>query len=63
VRASRQSVVYERVEGGYEAMWRHAHALALGREPPLANLDALVADLNYALDIADGVDTFLGVTR
>jgi hypothetical protein len=44
-------------------MWRQAHALATGEETPIVSLDAIVADLDYALDLADGVDAFLGVTR
>ena len=63
LKGSRQSVAYECNESGYQAMWRHAHALALGGEPPLTSLDMLIADLDYALDLADGVDAVLGVTR
>jgi hypothetical protein len=42
-------------------MWRHAHALAIGSEQPCADLGEIVADFNYALDLADRVDGFLGV--
>jgi myo-inositol 2-dehydrogenase / D-chiro-inositol 1-dehydrogenase len=63
VRTPDRSLAYERDESGYEAMWRQAHALATGEETPIVSLDAIVADLDYALDLADGVDAFLGVTR
>jgi hypothetical protein len=61
LRASGQTTSFERNESGYEAMWRHAHALATGSEIPLADLGEIVADFNYALDLADRVDGFLGV--
>jgi len=44
-------------------MWRHAHALAVGDEAPIAGVDEIVADFDYALDLADRVDAFLGVKQ
>ena len=61
VRAPDRIIAFEHGESGYEAMWRHAHALAIGSEQPHAALDEIVADLNYALDLADRVDGFLGL--
>jgi myo-inositol 2-dehydrogenase/D-chiro-inositol 1-dehydrogenase len=54
VRAPDRTVEFERRESGYEAMWRHAHALAVGDEVPIAGVDEIVADFDYALDLADG---------
>jgi myo-inositol 2-dehydrogenase / D-chiro-inositol 1-dehydrogenase len=63
VRSPDRILTYEHAVSGYEAMWRHAHALALGEEAPIAGLDAMVADFDYALDLADGIDAFLGAAR
>jgi predicted dehydrogenase len=61
VRAADRTTTFEYDESGYEAMWRHVHALGTGSEQPRATLDEIVADLSYALDLADRVDGFLGV--
>jgi myo-inositol 2-dehydrogenase / D-chiro-inositol 1-dehydrogenase len=61
IQAPGRTTAYERDESGYEAMWRHAHAVGIGSEQPQAALEEIVADLNYALDLADRVDGFLGV--
>jgi hypothetical protein len=61
VRGPDRTTTFEYEESGYESMWRHAHALATGSEQPPAALDEIIADLNYALDLADRVDGFLGV--
>jgi hypothetical protein len=63
VRAPDRTIAFERRESGYEAMWRHAHALAVGDEAPIAGIDEIVADFDYALDLADRVDAFLGAKR
>ena len=63
VRTPDRTVAFELRESGYEAMWRHAHVLALGDEAPIAGIDDVVADFDYALDLADEVDAFLGVKR
>jgi hypothetical protein len=61
LKAPEQVTIFERDESGYEAMWRHAHDLAIESEQPRADLGEIVADFNYALDLADRLDGFLGV--
>lgn len=56
-----RTISFEQRESGYEAMWRHIHALVVGDQAPISAVDEIVADFDYALDLADQVDAFLGV--
>jgi myo-inositol 2-dehydrogenase / D-chiro-inositol 1-dehydrogenase len=46
---------------GYEAMWSHARDLVVGASATTVELDDVIADFDYAMDLADRVDAFLGV--
>jgi myo-inositol 2-dehydrogenase / D-chiro-inositol 1-dehydrogenase len=48
-------------ESGYEALWSHVHGLMANVSQPLASLDEVIADFDYAMELADRVDAFLGV--
>ena len=54
--------IFETPQSGYEAMWAHAADILAGAEP-LVPLEAAVADLVFALDLVDGIDHALGVTK
>lgn len=53
------TTVFEYDHNGYQAQWRHLHAVAAGEEPPLVPLAQAVDDLVFALDLADRVDELL----
>ncbi|MBV8443331.1 MAG: Gfo/Idh/MocA family oxidoreductase [Hyphomicrobiales bacterium] len=61
LRAPDRTVAFEQSESGYESMWRHAYEVATGAEQPVAELEDLLADFDYALDLVDRVDALLGV--
>jgi len=44
---------------GYEAMWEHIAALVGQEVGPILPLDAILADLDFALDLADAIDLHL----
>jgi myo-inositol 2-dehydrogenase / D-chiro-inositol 1-dehydrogenase len=43
---------------GYDSEWRHVGELAAGRRQAPADLDAVIDDLTYTIDIADRVQAF-----
>lgn len=53
------TTVFERDHNGYQAQWRHLHAVVTDDAPPLVPIEQAVDDLALALDLADRVDELL----
>jgi myo-inositol 2-dehydrogenase/D-chiro-inositol 1-dehydrogenase len=51
--------IFEDRRNGYEAMWAHVGDVAERAAEPLFGLDAPIADLTFALDLADSAENYL----
>ena len=51
--------VFEGPVNGYQAEWLHLHDEVHGEAEPIVPISDAVADLRFALDLADGVDAVL----
>jgi myo-inositol 2-dehydrogenase / D-chiro-inositol 1-dehydrogenase len=51
--------VFEAPRNGYEAMWAHVGEIVSGAAEPRISLDAIVSDLCFALDLAEGAENIL----
>jgi myo-inositol 2-dehydrogenase / D-chiro-inositol 1-dehydrogenase len=57
--AWRETRVFQAPQNGYQAMWMHVGEIAAGAAEPSISLDAIVADLCFAFDLADGAEEIL----
>lgn len=59
IRSNAETVTFEYPKSGYEIMWEHIFEIIKEKNQPLFTLDSLVADLGFALDLADGAVTLI----
>lgn len=52
--------VFEAPVSGYEALWHHIADVIHGSEKPHFHLDRIVADLDFAISLADGAERVMG---
>jgi myo-inositol 2-dehydrogenase / D-chiro-inositol 1-dehydrogenase len=58
-----RTLVFEHCAGGYEEMWAHGFDVVSELSAPLVGLDGIMADIAYAMTLADRVDEFLRTNK